>query len=324
MKRVLITGGTGFVGANLARRLLADGHAVHLLVGAGHRTWRLADVLDSLTRHEADLRDADAVCRAVAAVRPEWVFHLAAHGAYSWQTDARAIMATNVLGTVHLVEACRQIGFEVFVNTGSSAEYGWKDHAPAEDEGLEPNSAYAVAKASATLFCRQVARAARLSIPTLRLYSVYGPYEEPNRFLPALVVYGLEGAYPPLADPDIARDYIHVNDVTDAYLRLAVNPPADPGAVYNLGTGVQTTLRQAAEAAAGVFRYRGEPAWGSMPNRRWDTTVWVADARKARRELGWAPRTPFAGGLRAFRAWFEEHPELLAHYRAALRPPRAA
>ena len=324
MKRVLITGGTGFVGANLARRLLGDGHAVHLLVGAGHRTWRLAGVLAEVVRHEADLRDAGAVRRAVAAVRPDWVFHLAAHGAYSWQTDARAIVATNVLGTVHLVEACRRTGFEVFVNTGSSSEYGWKDHAPAEDEGLEPNSAYAVAKASATLFCRQAARAARLSIPTLRLYSVYGPYEEPNRFLPALVVHGLEGTYPPLAAPDVARDYVHVEDVVDAYLRLAGNPPADPGAVYNLGTGVQTTLRQAVEAAAGLFRYRGEPAWGSMPNRGWDTTVWVADARKARRELGWEPRFTLADGLRAFRAWFETHPELLAHYRAALQRPRAA
>jgi UDP-glucose 4-epimerase len=324
MKRVLITGGTGFVGANLARRLLGDGHAVHLLVGAGHRTWRLAGVLAEVVRHEADLRDAGAVQRAVAAVRPDWVFHLAAHGAYSWQTDARAIVATNVLGTVHLVEACRQTGFEVLVNTGSSSEYGWKDHAPAEDEGLEPNSAYAVAKASATLFCRQAARAARLNIPTLRLYSVYGPYEEPNRFLPALVVHGLEGTYPPLADPDVARDYVHVDDVVDAYLRLAGNPPADPGAVYNLGTGVQTTLCQAVEAAAGLFRYRGEPAWGSMPNRGWDTTVWVADARKARRELGWEPRFTLADGLRAFRAWFEAHPELLAHYRAALRRSRAA
>src|SRR6516162_75124 len=64
MKRVLITGGTGFVGANLARRLLRDGHAVHLIVGAGHRTWRLADVLAEVVRHEADLRDADAVRRA--------------------------------------------------------------------------------------------------------------------------------------------------------------------------------------------------------------------------------------------------------------------
>src|ERR1700739_2053733 len=105
MKRVLITGGTGFVGAHLARHLLADRHRRH------PRTGPLAAVLDSPPRHEPAVRDADAVRRAVAAVRPDWVFHLAAHGAYSWQTDAHAIMATNVLGTVNLVEACRQTGF---------------------------------------------------------------------------------------------------------------------------------------------------------------------------------------------------------------------
>jgi nucleoside-diphosphate-sugar epimerase len=324
VKRVLLTGATGFVGANLARRLLRDGHEVHLLVSARHRTWRLSDVLADVRRHQADLRDGAAVGRAVAAVRPDWVFHLAAHGAYSWQTDVRGIVETNVLGTVHLVEACLQTGFEVLVNTGSSSEYGWKDHAPAENEWLEPNSPYAVGKAFGTLFCVQTARAHRVKMPTLRLYSIYGPYEEPNRFLPALVVHGLEGHHPPLANPEISRDYVYIDDTIDAYLRLAAAPLSDHGAVYNLGTGVQTTLRQAVKLAGGVFAYREKPAWGSMPDRRWDTTVWVANSCKLRAELGWQPGFGLADGLRAFRAWFVDHPELLAFYRTALKAPRAA
>jgi nucleoside-diphosphate-sugar epimerase len=324
VKRILLTGAAGFVGANLARRLLRDGHEVHVLVSPGHRTWRLGDVLDDVRRHQADLRDADAVTRVVAIVRPEWVFHLATHGAYSWQTDVRSIVETNVLGTVHLVEACLKSGVETLVNTGSSSEYGWKDHAPAESEWLEPNSTYGVAKACATLFCNQTARANRVKMPTLRLYSIYGPFEEPNRFMPALVVHGLEGRHPPLASPSSARDYVYIDDAVDAYLALAIARLSDPGAIYNLGTGVQTTIREAVEFAGEVFAYRDRPVWGSMPDRPWDTSVWVADSRKIQQELGWRPRHGLAEGLRAFRAWFADHPTLLEHYRTALHAQQAA
>src|SRR6058998_3106401 len=189
MKRVLLTGGTGFVGANLARRLLQSGHEVHLLVQPRHTGWRIEAIRDDLRLHEVDLADGERLGNLVRRIGPDWVFHLAAHGAYSWQRDLGQIVRTNILGTMNLVGACVATGFEGFVNTGSSSEYGFKDHAPAETEALEPNSYYAVTKASATLFCRFTARARSVNLPTLRLYSVYGPYEEPSRLIPALITY---------------------------------------------------------------------------------------------------------------------------------------
>src|SRR6185436_2537188 len=115
------------------------------------------------------------------------------------------------------VQAGLRVGFEAFVNAGSSSEYGFKDHAPAETEWLEPNSDYAVTKAAATLYCRQVAVSGRLPLCTLRLYSIYGPYEEPTRLIPTLILHGTEGALPALAAPDTARDYVHVDDASEAY-----------------------------------------------------------------------------------------------------------
>jgi nucleoside-diphosphate-sugar epimerase len=191
-RRVLVTGGTGFVGANLVRRLLRDGHRVHLLVRREHAAWRLDGVRDDVELHEGSLDDLPAVWALVGRVRPEWVFHLAASGAYSWQQDLEAMVATNVVGTMNLLNTCLTIGFEAFVNTGTSSEYGYKDHAPHEREWLEPNSHYAVTKASATMFCRLTAQRENLHVPTLRLYSVFGPWEEPHRLVPTLVVRGLE------------------------------------------------------------------------------------------------------------------------------------
>src|SRR5205085_63861 len=135
--------------------------------------------------------------------------------------DLRRMIQTNLLGTVNLVEACIAAGCAAIVNTGSSSEYGFKDHAPTETEWLEPNSHYAVTKASATLFCHYTAQHWEGLLPTLRLYSVYGPYEEPSRLLPTVILHGLQNRLPPLVNPEIARDYIAVDDVCDAYLLAA-------------------------------------------------------------------------------------------------------
>ena len=83
MKRVLMTGGAGFVGANLARRLLHDGHELHLLIRPAHTAWRIEPIRRDVHLHTVDLTDADGLARVVTDVRPEWVFHVAAHGAYS-------------------------------------------------------------------------------------------------------------------------------------------------------------------------------------------------------------------------------------------------
>jgi dolichol-phosphate mannosyltransferase len=317
-RRVLVTGGTGFVGANLVRRLLADGHAVHLLVRREHADWRLDGIRDDVALHEVSLGDLSSLSSMASTVKPEWIFHLAASGAYSWQQDLDRMVATNVLGTMNLVRACLGTGFEAFVNTGSSSEYGYKDHAPGEREWVEPNSHYAVTKASATMFCRLTAQQKDVHVPTLRLYSVFGPWEEPNRLVPTLIVRGLEGTLPPLVDPDVARDYVYADDVCEAYVRAAVMPGQERGAVYNVGSGMQTTLREIVDAARRVMGIPVEPVWGSMPNRRWDTSVWVSAPAAIRMALGWSATTSVEDGLRRTVAWMAERPERVPWYASAI------
>jgi nucleoside-diphosphate-sugar epimerase len=314
MKRVLLTGAAGFIGANVARRLLEDGYEATLMTGPGSDCWRLGEVEGSAPVVQVDLADGDAVAKAVSAARPEWILHLAAHGAYSWQTDRAAILRTNVVGTANLLEAALRAEVQAFVNTGSSSEYGLKDRAPTEEDPLEPNSAYAVAKASATMLCRHVAEADGLNACTLRLYSAYGPWEEPRRLVPALAVEGLHGRFPPLVDPQTARDFVWVGDIVDAYLRAAQAVHAEPGAVYNVGTGTQTTVGEAAEIARSVLGVEATPRWGSMTARSWDTDCWVADSSKIRRLLNWRPTRDFREGFEELASWFRDKPDLLSYY----------
>jgi dolichol-phosphate mannosyltransferase len=311
--RALVTGGAGFVGAVLARRLVADGHEVHALVRPGSDLWRLEGLEARV--HEVDLAEEPAVSDVVTLIRPEWIFHLAAHGAYPSQSDFRAMVRTNVLGTIHLVESCLRFGFDVLVNSGSSSEYGFTDHPPAEEEEARPSSDYAVTKLSATLYCRAAAARSGLTIPTLRLYSVYGPYEEPSRFVPQLAVRGLEKKLPPLVSPDVARDFVFVDDVVEAFLAAASGRGLEPGALYNVGTGKQTTIREAVELARRALSIDSRPEWGTMPNRAWDTSIWVANPERIERELGWKPRTTFEEGFTRFARWLSESPDRLQLYR---------
>ena len=312
-KTIIITGCTGFVGANLAKRLVNDGHNVHLFVRQEYKDWRIKNILPYVQVHRINLLDLELLRNIVAGIRPDWVFHLAAYGAYSWQGDLSLAVQTNFLGTVNLVEACRSAGFEVFINTGSSSEYGFKDHAPVETEGVDPNSYYAVTKASATLFCRYTAKRYNLYIPTLRLYSVYGPYEEPNRLIPTIILHGLKDLLPPLVDPEIGRDYVYMRDVEQAYLLLASQSVVMSGEIYNLGTGIQTSLREVVNIARQVFNLSVEPQWGTMPKREWDTTIWKANNANLL-GAGWRPEFTFEQGFRLTVDWFQNHPELLKHY----------
>jgi len=314
--RVLLTGGTGFVGANLARRLLADGHEVHLLVRPGHQPWRIEEIAGEEGICEAALEDRERLTAAVAAIRPEQVYHLGVYGAYSSQGDSSRMLATNLMGTIALAEACRLADCGVMINTGSSSEYGFRDHAPSEDELPEPNSWYAVTKAAATLFCRFAAAQWQMTVPTLRLYSVYGPFEEPSRLIPRLLVHALAGKWPPLVSPDVARDYVFIDDVCDAYVAVANAPLADRGAVFNVGTGTQTSIRELVEITGQLLPVAEAPEWGSMANRQWDTNIWVSNPSRLRQELDWRPRRDLRQGLAATLDWLQAKPGRVEHYRA--------
>lgn len=318
MQRAVVTGGSGFVGASLVRRLLSMGWQVDLLLRPEFATWRVPGQQPRLSKHVVDLTQASSVQALLHRLRPRHVFHLAAHGAYSWQTDAARIANTNLEATRTLALAALKANVESLVHTGSSLEYGRKKHAPSEDEPAEPEGAYAISKAAATAFCRDLARQSGMRIPTLRLYSVYGPWEEPRRLVPSLLLHALAGTWPPLANPKTARDFVWVEDVIDSLIMAANHPLADPGAIFNIGTGRQTTLEEMVDIVRGMTGCEAEPHWQSMPDRDWDTDVWQAETRHAAAELGWTAQTPLRTGLQQTAEWLLQDRDRLNFYRTGL------
>lgn len=322
--RVVITGAGGFIGANLTRRMISLGHNVHILLHPESNPWRLNEILDQVHVHSVDLKNQAKVSEVISISKPDWIFHLAVHGAYSWQNQDGDILCTNVLGTMNLLQAAIKQGFDAFINTGSSSEYGFKDHAPKENEWLEPNSTYSASKIAASLFCEHQAKSTNTRIATMRLYSVYGPWEEPKRLMPSLLIHGIQGLYPPLTNPDTARDYIYIDDVVDAYLIAAEKIKPGVGEIFNVGSGIQTSIAELVSITDQIFPTRGVPRWGSMPNRNWDTNTWVSNPNKLIMDLNWNPKTNLSRGLHLFTEWLQSFDNIRNYYEIQLLPKKIA
>lgn len=302
--RVLITGATGFVGACLTRRLLELGHEIHVFVRPESSMWRIASIATELILHDVDLRDTQDVSRAVMTIRPEYVFHLAVYGGFSFQQNIESIYASNLLGTINLVHACEKTDFKLFVNTGSSSEYGLKVPPMKECDILEPVGDYAVSKAAATLFCRSEASQKNLPIITLRVFSPYGPWDDPKRLIPYVISSLLNKKIPALSNPASVRDYIFIDDVIKAYLAV-MSAPVIPGAIYNVGSGWQTSIGDVVTKITTFIGNGITPVWGARETLRPEPANWMADIHALKSHCNWQPATGLDDGLQNTIDWMK-------------------
>jgi nucleoside-diphosphate-sugar epimerase len=302
--RVLVTGAAGFVGACVARRLVGSGFEVHAVVRPAAKPWRLSGLGPPLIVHEVDLVETKEVRNLLRGISPEVVVHCATHGAYASQVDSRKILETNVVASGELFVAGLEMSVRLIVNVGSSSEYGFKAAPMHESDRLDPNSVYAVGKAAQTHLARLLGKEGPTSIVTFRLFSVYGPFEEPARLVPTLIRRARAGLDLELADPDGAHDFVFVEDVVDALVDFAPQL-GQSGEVFNLGSGRQTTLRELAFAVIETLGSSSQCRFGIFPARRWDAATWQADATRACERLGWLPRHDLRQGLAKTAVWQE-------------------
>ena len=301
---ILVTGASGFVGANLFEKLYAVRDDVHALVH-GDKGWRLSDVPDEQTI-DVDLNDDVLTRYLVDSLSPQTVFHCAAYGAYSYEDDATLIYQTNFQSVVNLVDRLASRPFTAFVNAGSSSEYGTNCTAPLEDSLCEPNSPYAVSKVAIANYLHYMGKQQGFPAVNLRLYSVYGPLEDTSRLLPTLLREALSGRLPPLVDPRTSRDFVFVDDVCEALVLAATKMhPGLYGENLNIGTGVKTSISDLVELTRETFHLEVEPQFDTMERRAWDLPDWYSDPGKAQRELGWTARIALKDGLVSMSEWVD-------------------
>lgn len=294
----LVTGGTGFIGAALVRRLVANGTRVVCLVREGSpRRARLPAGARALA--PADW-SAAGLGRALAGQSFDAVFHLAASGVSPDARDLEGLVTGNVLLTCNVIAALADRPPRRFVHVGSCSEYApfYGIGRLAEDHVLAPSSLYGAAKASAFLCGRALAERSGVPFVALRLFNVYGPGEAPTRLVPYLLARLRAGETPELTGGEQVRDFTFIDDVADALI-AAASDALTPGCAYNVCTGMPVRVREVIERVAGLAGRSGaELGLGRRPYRE-DEPMWiVGNPGRFVAATGWAPRVELAEGLR--------------------------
>ncbi|HEY0005138.1 MAG TPA: NAD-dependent epimerase/dehydratase family protein [Pyrinomonadaceae bacterium] len=316
-KGVLVTGAAGFVGANLARELDRRGALVHALVRQETDCWRLAGISERLKLYKVDLTDSVELQTIVSLIRPEIIFHAAVQRAESSAQARRETLEANIIGTFNLLEATAAHDYERFVHLGSSMEYGHHESSLKETSCLEPVLFFSATKAASTLLCQQAARAGR-PIVTLRLFSVYGYWESPQRLVPTAIMAALYNRELSLTARGYRRDFIFIEDVLQACL-LAAETQGAVSQIINIGSGKQWTNEELIRLVESVTGRQIKLCEDSYPARASDTTHWVADIDKAHEVLGWEPAHSLEAGLKKTCDWLKGQQEFYKHAAASLK-----
>ncbi len=239
--------------------------------------------------------------------KPTHIFHLAAYGTYPSQRDFKKIFSANTLGTANLLEALNSLSYKAFVMTGSSSEYGYQSKPMLESDVPKPNSFYSATKASATLIAQSFAVIEHKPIVIARLFSIYGPWEEPGRLVPTVLVHAMHHQDIETTGNHQVRDFVYVDDVVHALLTAAKNAYKLKGEIFNIGSGEQTKIADVAKLAVAVTKSRSKITRGAYPSRPWDAKSWRANTHKTATILKWHATTSLYHGLGYMNEWLKIH-----------------
>ena len=306
----LVTGGAGFIGSNLVRRLAARGDRVRVFdnLSSGHLE-NLAGLEASVEFVRGDLRDAAAVRAAARGARH--VFHIGALASVQASVaDPAATHEVNDTGTLNVLLAARDAGVERVVFSSSASVYGDSPEMPKREDMLpEPLTGYALSKLAGEHQGRIFHGLYGLKFFALRYFNVFGPRQDPASHYAAVIplfMRAYAGGRQPViyGDGGQTRDFTFVEDIVSANLCCLSAPESAAGGVYNVAYGDRVSVN---DLARQIAAFAGRPfAPTYAPARAGDIRESQADSSRARRILGWRPEHTFAAGLRATYDWFKD------------------
>ena len=303
---IFIFGASGFIGANFLESISKYRNDYYAITHDSNIAWRLRLLNIPFEKIiHCDITSKHSVELAFKKYEPKSIFNFAAYGAYSKQLDSNLIHETNYIGTLNILQACKNI--KCYIHAGTSSEYGSNCTAPSEKDNLNPNSHYAVSKASTNFLIEYYSKYFNLPAINLRLYSIYGKWEEPDRLIPCLIENVRQGKFPPLVSPDISRDFVYIDDCVEAFIDSAINiSPEIYGESFNIASGKKVTIGELVDVCKKEFSINEIPQWNSMDNRKWDLQEWFGNPEKAKSKLGWAIKSNLLKGLKETFNWQNE------------------
>lgn len=316
-KRVLVTGGSGFIASHLTRRLIELGADVFVSVKYNSiiDNVRLAGMWGKFTPIEADLRNPDSLTQ-LNDFKPEIIYHLAAynHVGDSFLHVSEAI-DSNGKGTVNLLEAYQD--YERFIYISTSEVYGYQDEVPFREDFIPfPLSPYAIGKYTGELYARLKWHSANKPIVMIRPFNAYGPYQSPRAITAEIAIKCLLGAPILTTEGHQTREFNFVGNLVDGFI-LAGTKPNVIGETMNLGCGQDIKIRDYVQLIHKVSGSKSELNIGALPTRPGEIWQMYADNRKAKNLLGWSPRIDLEEGMKMTIEWYQRY---LAQFEDATSP----
>ncbi|MCH8878785.1 MAG: SDR family oxidoreductase [Planctomycetes bacterium] len=311
MAHYLVTGGAGFIGSHIVRRLIADGHRVRVLdnLSTGNMD-KLADVIDRIEFIEGDLRQ-EADCQTACA-GVEMVFHEAALPSVPRSVeDPQTFHANNIDGTFQLFLAAKEAGCRRIIYAASSSAYGDQPTQPKRETMLPaPLSPYALNKLVGEYYARVFYESYGLETISLRYFNVFGPHQDPESqyaaAIPAFVSAILKGEQPLIyGDGEQTRDFTHIDNVVEANM-LAAAAKTTRGQVINVACGQSVTINQVINTINKLLGTDLKPRY--TPPRAGDVMHSLADVTLAREVIGFEPHLMFEDGLARAIEWYKANP----------------
>jgi UDP-glucose 4-epimerase len=306
-KRVLVTGGSGFIGSHLVKSLLQQGAKVAVTVRYGNivKNIRLADCWSCIDVIEADLRNRGAL-EAIQRFDPEVVFHLAAyqHVGQSF-SQVEECFDVNAKGTANLLDTCRKAPKFVYIAT--SEVYGLQDSVPfIETMEPRPLSPYAITKYAGEMYCRmQQQIGGGPSIVMLRPFNAFGPYQSTKAIIPELILKALRGEPIRTTPGEQTREFNFVTNLTDGMIGAAQHAEKIEGPM-NIAGGEEVPIRDLVRKIVDLTESRSSVEIGALPYRPNEIWRMRGDATRARQVLGWKPQVSLEQGLKITIDWCRE------------------
>ncbi len=292
-KKFLITGSAGFVGSHLARRLIAEGADLHLILREGSSLERIKDIEGQFTKHFCDLTDIEMVKNILSYVRPNGIFHLAAQSQHwGFTPKTNDLVRSNILATIELMEAASSLDLDFFVNTGSFAEVGASD-------------LYSISRIPGTLFGQALGQKGKPFV-TVRVFTPYGPYIQEGKIIYNMITKALRDEHLELSSPKVNRDFIYIDDLVEIYLRAGERAKDIKGEIIDAGTGVSTTLEELAQSVLKYSDSKSGVMWKGG-EASYDSGLWQADVAKVKIKLQFEPKISLEEGIRKTVEWFREN-----------------
>jgi len=294
MSKVLVTGPAGFVGSYVVRQLINKGYTVGLLLRESSDLRRIKDLIDKCTVINGDLCDLDRIESDIAAFSPTTVMHLAWGGVKGVNRNDISQM-DNVVSSINLFRLVEKLGCDHFVGLGSQAEYGLLSGRISESASKNPTTLYGAAKLATGLLLERASSASNVSFTWLRLFSSYGPGDDPSWLLPYILNCLSEGKSPRLTAGDQIWDYLYIEDVAAGIIASFEDKACG---FYNLGSGEPHRLRDIVEKLRDIINPTIDLQFGAVPYRDDQVMHLEADMTALKEATSWYPKVSIGDGLK--------------------------